>query len=86
MDPFALHPSLLDSPASRAVAVTPSDSTNLTEVSRGLWIGGGGSISVVMLGGGTVSFTGIAAGTLLPIRVSRVNQTGTTATGIVSLS
>jgi hypothetical protein len=72
-------------PANRAEAVTPSDSTDLTFVSRGLWIGGTGAVSVVMVGGDTVTFSGINAGTLLPVRVSRVRSTGTTATLILSL-
>jgi hypothetical protein len=76
----------LDSPATSAEAVTPSDSTDLTTASRALWIGGAGNISVIMLDGTTILFSGIAAGTLLPIRVSRVKSTSTTATLIVSIS
>lgn len=73
-------------PASHAEAVTPSDSVDLTYVSRGLWVGVGGNLSVVMASGATVTFAGIASGTLLPIRVSRVRSTSTTATTILSLS
>lgn len=73
-------------PAVDAVAVTPSDSTDLTNVSRALWVGGAGNISVIMLSGSTVTFSNIGGGTLLPIRVSRVRSTGTTATSILSLA
>jgi len=73
-------------PAEHAEAVTPSDSTDLTVVSRALWIGGAGNISVVMVSGATVTISGIAAGTILPIRVSRVRSTSTTATLIVAFS
>lgn len=76
----------LTSPADTAEAVTPSDSVDLTNVSRALWVGGAGNISVIMGNGATVLFSGIAAGTLLPIRVSRVKSTSTTATLIVAIS
>lgn len=69
-----------------AVAVTPSDTTNLTNVTRGLFVGGVGNLSVVMAGdGATVVFTGVPAGAFLPIRVSRVNSTLTTATNITAV-
>jgi hypothetical protein len=75
-----------DQPASRAEAVTPSDSTDLTYVSRGLWVGGAGNVAVTMVSGDAVTFSGVVAGTLLPIRVSRVKSTSTTATLILALS
>lgn len=73
-------------PASHAEAVTPSDSTDLAYVSRALWVGGAGNVAVVMASGAAVTFSNIAAGTLLPIRVSRVKSTSTTATLLVSVS
>ena len=77
----------LEAPAWDAVAVTPNDSADLARVAtRALYIGGGdGTLSVVMSSGNTVAFTGIGAGTILPIRVDRVRATGTGATDIVAL-
>jgi hypothetical protein len=76
----------LTSPAENAVAVTPHDSTDFVTASRALWIGGAGNISVEMVGGqSAVVFTGIQAGTILPLRVTRVNSTSTTATSIVAI-
>lgn len=77
----------LESPAWDAAAVTPNDGADLPKIAtRALWIGAGdGTLSVVMSGGTTVAFAGVAAGTLLPIRVDRVRATGTGATGIVAL-
>lgn len=76
-------------PAEYAVVVTPSDSTNLTYTTRGLYVGGAGNVSVEMAGTGgqeeTVLFTGVQAGSVLPIAVTRVNSTSTTATTIVAL-
>lgn len=70
---------------SSAVSVTPSDSTDLTNPSLALWIGGAGAVNVDLLEGGTVVFSAIPAGTLLPIRAKRVRSTSTTATLILSL-
>lgn len=75
----------LTSPADNAAAVTPSDSTDLTFTSRALYIGGAGNLVVTMAGGGDVTFTGVPAGSILPIRASRVKATSTTATAIVNL-
>lgn len=76
----------LDSPAKNAAAVTPNDSADLPNVAVALWVGGAGNVSVDMVGGQeSVVFTGVPAGTILPIRVKRVNSTGTTATTITAL-
>ena len=77
--------SIVIASAQHAVVITPSDSVDLTTVSRALWIGGAGNISVVMYGGEIVTISGIQAGSLLPLMVKRVNSTNTTATLIVSL-
>lgn len=76
----------LNFPAEHAEVVTPSDSTDLGVVSRSLYIGGAGNVSVVMLSGATVTFSNLAAGSLLPVRVSRVRATGTSATNLLSIS
>jgi hypothetical protein len=74
----------LDSPAWTGAAVVPSDSVGITRApTRGLWVGVGGDISVLMAGGGSVVLKGVQG--LIPIRVDRVNLTGTTATDIVAL-
>jgi hypothetical protein len=45
-----------------------------------LYIGGAGNVSVVTLGGDTITFAGVPAGTTLPIQVVKLRSTGTTAT------
>jgi hypothetical protein len=72
-------------PGSNAAAVTPNDSTDLTYTTRALFVGGAGNIAVTMAGGQSVTFTGVPAGALLPIRVTRVLSTGTTATTITAI-
>jgi hypothetical protein len=68
-----------------SASVTPSDGTDLTNVTRALFIGGAGNLVVIDQSGNTTTFTGVAAGTLLTLRVTRVKATGTTATNIVAL-
>lgn len=72
-------------PATGGEAVTPSDSADLTNESRGLYVGGAGNVAVTMKDGTPLTFVGVPAGSLLPIRVSRVKATNTTATSIVAL-
>lgn len=86
-DPYRNAWSHADSPnSSFAVAVTPHNATMLDRCSKELWVGGAGNVTVLMVSGETVTFTSVPAGTRLPIRVQRVNATGTTATNIVALS
>ena len=56
-----------------------------TGVFGAVTIGGAGTARVRMLGGEVVSFAGLPAGSMLPLRVVQVMATGTTATGLVGL-
>jgi hypothetical protein len=72
--------------AEYAAAVTPSDFVNFSSATRGLYVGGAGNVVVVMASdGAAVTFTGVPAGTFLPVRAIRVNNASTTATSIVAL-
>jgi hypothetical protein len=73
------------SPADRFVAVTPSDTVNLTKTARALYIGGYGDVVAVNQSGVAVTFVGLLAGSILPVVCIRVNATNTTATNIVAL-
>ena len=67
-------------------AVTPSDTVSLPYVTRGLYVGVAGNVTVVLPNTTTaVTFVGVLAGSILPIQTSRVNATGTTAGSIVAL-
>lgn len=72
-------------PGEHAFAITPNNSTDLEHVTRGIWVGGAGNLNVDLWGGETVLFSGIAAGTLLPLCVTRVRSTSTTATLLVGI-
>jgi hypothetical protein len=83
-DKFASHSDTPISAARKLVAVTPSNSTDLTDLPKALWIGVAGDISVIAADD-TDAVTVAALAGVLPIRVKRVRSTGTTATGIVAL-
>jgi hypothetical protein len=71
--------------ATQGVAVTKSDSTVLP-VTRALWVGGAGDVAVIFTGDtAAVTLAGVAAGTMLPVQVTKVMSTNTTATSIVAL-
>lgn len=72
-------------PAISAVAVTPNDSTQLGQV-RALYVGSTGNLSVVLAEDSSpVTFANVPSGFLLPLAVSVVRSTGTTAGNIVAL-
>lgn len=75
----------LDSPAEDFFPITPNDSVDLSEVTRSIWVTGAGNLTVITRKGQTRTWSSVPANTLLPIRVSRVLTTGTTATGILGL-
>lgn len=77
-----------DSPCANAEVITPDDSNDLSINTRAVWVGGAGNLNVDMVGAKgstTVLFSGITAGTVLPIQVKRIRSTSTTATLIVAM-
>ncbi|MCE7999713.1 MAG: hypothetical protein HEP70_12700 [Rhodobiaceae bacterium] len=85
MDEFNSHVPGLESPATYAETVTPSDSVELAHISRAIYVGGTGDLAVTMKEGGSVTFKNVIGGTVLAIRVGRVLSSGTTATDIVGM-
>lgn len=85
MDKFADYPTSLTAPARDASAVTPSDAADLPFLTRALYVGETGNLSVRMAGGQSVALANVPAGSFLPIRAEGVNATGTTAASIVAL-
>ena len=83
-DTFKDFTGSLESPATDLAEVTPNDTSDLTSVSRALNVSGDGTVRVTTLDGTTATVY-IAAGITFPLRVTRVWQTGTTASGIVAM-
>jgi hypothetical protein len=75
----------ITAPAGHGFAVTAHDANDLPETTRALYVGGGGTIALVLASGATITLSGVPSGALLPIRACRVLATGTTATAMVGL-
>ena len=56
-----------------------------TQMTRAIYVGTSGAVKVDMRGGTALTFTNVQDGTVLPVRVSKVYQTGTTASNMVAL-
>lgn len=74
-----------DSPATHGFAIVPSDSTDLPEVTRAIYVGAPGAVTLVLLSGAELTLAGVAAGTVLSLRTRRLKATGTTAGALVGL-
>lgn len=73
------------SAATVAFDISPSNDNDLAQATRGIYVGTSGTLKVDMLGGGTVTFTALAAGIIHPICVARVYATGTDADDIIGV-
>lgn len=72
------------------VAITTSDTDNIVcpsglVVTDAIYVGAGGDIVVVQQDGNTYTLVGAIAGTIIPVRAKRINQTNTTASNLVAL-
>jgi hypothetical protein len=93
LDPGDIHRAAFLWPTAQAIAT--SDATQYgpvvgTQVEKdkgpllGLYVGGTGDVKVDLVGGGTVTFKAVPVGTILPVQVTKVYATGTTATFLVA--
>ena len=82
-DTFAGTSTPMTGPANDAAEITPGASALAFEP-RGVYVGGAGDLTVTMKGGGDVTFAGVPAGSILPIRVTHILG-ASTATDIVAL-
>lgn len=87
-DPFASSSDNVSAPCRRWVAVTPSDTVDLPEIPKALYIGGAGDVAMIGVaspaGASAVAWRAAFAGMILPVRPRRILATGTTATFIVA--
>jgi hypothetical protein len=84
-DKFAFFETKPADPARGGAAVVPTDGLDLAQVTRAVYVGGAGNLTVRMADGAALTFTAVPVGSLLPIRVDQVQATGTTATNILAL-
>jgi hypothetical protein len=79
-----------DDPAVDGDAFTGTADVTLTTVSRGIYIASDGNLTVDFYGGidgrtvsTNITFVGVKQGTILPIAVTKVYDTGTTVSGVI---
>ncbi|GAA3271552.1 hypothetical protein NZL82_15685 [Sphingomonas sanguinis] len=88
-DVFSSSADTVSSPATRAVAITPSDSTDLPDIPKGVYVGTGGDITMIGVGAPAsatgVTWKNVPAGALIPFRPRRILATGTTAASMLGL-
>jgi len=84
-DRFQYASPSLSGPASHGFSVAPHDSNLLAETTRALYVGGAGTIAVVLASGASLTFASVSPGTVLPVRATKIMATGTTATDILGL-
>ena len=92
--PLAAHaqigpPGEVINQARKALAVTPSDTVDLTlGPTRGLYNGGAAACAIAMIladDTAAVTLSNVPAGVFMPVRAKRVMATNTACTGIVGL-
>lgn len=81
LTPFPARPGIYD----MALTVTPSDANQFSQPVA-IYIGGAGNVTCTPASGGAdVVFTAPPVGSVLPLRVTAVKATGTTATLMIAL-
>ena len=83
-DLFENFPLAFTMPYNDGFAITKSDDDELAQVTRAIYVGGAGNISLVTEKGNTIVLNGALAGTILNIRAVKV-LAATTATNLVGL-
>lgn len=73
----------VNAPIENGYSITPADS-DLSTVTRALYIGTFGNVTVITAGGDTITFVSVPAGSILPVRCTQV-KASTTATNILGL-
>jgi len=84
IDTFDSYSAGPDDPANGMFAITPNDDADLAQITRAVIATGSGVVAVVMRDGSTGTLP-LPAEQIMPYRIRRVLESGTTATGIVGL-
>jgi hypothetical protein len=85
-DTFANLQGGLQSPPTNSFAIAPSDTAELPFVTRSIYVGGTGDLTVRLAGDtGSLLLKAVPVGTMLPLRVRQVFATGTGATLMIGM-
>jgi hypothetical protein len=73
-------------PSRMPYAITPSDTVELPIVPKGIYVGGGGDVTLRGVGVGAVDVTyrNLADGSYIAVHARFVRATGTTATSLIA--
>lgn len=72
-------------PGRGGAAITPDNNGNFNPNYRAIYCGQKGDIKVDLVNGDTVTFQNVQSGTWLPVEVTRVYATGTSASNLVGV-
>jgi hypothetical protein len=79
-DPFVNTQGGIQSPTRSSFAITPSDTAELPFVTRAVYVGATGDITVRLADDtAQVTLKAVPVGTMLPVRARQIYATGTTA-------
>ncbi len=85
-DFFAGSANSLTSPAEDCFAILPSDTENLVQATKAIFVGQGGDVRLIPLRGSEpITFVNLASGSMLDVRARRVLALGTTAADLIGL-
>ncbi|SNS16492.1 hypothetical protein SAMN06295912_10266 [Sphingomonas laterariae] len=85
-DAFATNADAVHAPATRAAAIVPHDSNALTDITKAIYVGSAGDLTVrASRDGADHVWRAVPAGSILPIRASHVRASGTTAADLLGL-
>lgn len=86
-DRYGSYADSVQSSCRRWSTITPSDTVDLTELPKAIYVGGAGDITMIGVDAPAaatgIAWKGVPAASMLPVRPRRVLATGTTATLIV---
>jgi hypothetical protein len=80
-NPFTGRTASLNGPAHDIVPVTPNDGADLPDVAVALYVETAGTLRVTTVSGNTRDLS-VADFAIVPVGITRVHATGTSATGI----
>ena len=76
----------LSDPSVAPFTVTPHDTNELQRTAKAVYVGIAGSVTLRAPGSSAdVTFVGVPAGMILPVRASHIRATGTTAGSMIAL-
>ncbi|MCT8003001.1 hypothetical protein V3I01_09890 [Sphingomonas sp. gentR] len=89
-DLFSSTADTVSNPATRAEVLTPSDTADLPDIPKGIYVGTGGTLVMIGIGAPAGATTGrtwknVPNGAIIPFRARRVLATGTTAADMLAL-